>query len=348
MEQKKNLLVTFPVDLGNRTLESNLQYIFSNEMDFHRFAQEHADDSVCGQISLVDTLKYKINSTYKLRKIVKDYSRENKTILFHGLSPALFSYGTWNPKKSVIALDWTRNLYPSALGTALEKNWVFHLQRKIFRECTRIICWTDAVMDNLQEIYGVDKSSLFKAPVPFLIEKFAMLPRKTPKKPRVLFVGGDLERKGGDILLNGWNRSLKDRINLTMMTNNKLADIQGINFLPGIKYGSDIHKMTFENNDILVLPTKIDGYPLAICEAAAAGLTVITTKYALGAKEIIKNGYSGYITDTPERCIETLEYLLDNPQFIDSSKSLAYEIMQQKFAKDIIKQKHLNIINENY
>jgi len=200
-------------------------------------------------------------------------------------------------------------------------------------------------MENLERIYGIEKSRLFKVPAPFLVEQLDIPPRPTPAKPRVLFIGGELKRKGGDVLLQGWAHSLRDRCTLTMVTNDPSADIEGVHFLPGVKYGSAIHKKTFEEHDILILPTRMDAYPQVIGEAAAAGLAVITTKYALGAKEVIKDGVTGYIADTPEASIEFLSELLNNRHLIDLFKKKGYERMHQKFNRAAIRAGYLSVLN---
>ena len=345
MVSNNTLLVTFPVDLGNRTLESNQHSIFRNDMEFFRFAERHADDIDCGNLSFKKSLFYRIKSAFALRKIVRKYTREGKTILFNGLSPALFAYGVWKPEQTAIVFDWTRALYPSVLGMPIKQDWVFRLHRKVLRSCPKFLCWTEAIRANLSEIYGIDKSALFEVPAPFLVERLDIPPRPTPDKPRVLFIGGDLKRKGGDILLDGWQSLLKDKCSLTMVTNDPAANIEGIRFLPGIKYGSDIHKKTFEEHDILILPTRIDAYPQVIGEAAAAGLAVITTQYALGAKEVIVQGTTGYITDTPEESIVRLLDLLNNPALIDDFKKNGYKLMHQKFSKDIIRKRYLEVLD---
>ena len=344
MSSKKTLLVTFPVDLGNRTIESNLQAIFIDDMNFYRFAEEHSTDIDHGSVSINKSIQYRVKSALGLREIVTQYTKEGKTILFNGLSPALFAYGCWKPERTAIVFDWTRTLYPTQLGQPYKKNWVFKLHKKILNSCPKILCWTDAIMENLIQVYGVKESSLFKVPAPFLVEKLNIPLRPTPLKPKVLFVGGDLRRKGGDVLLESWRLFLQDKCHLTMMTNNAAANIDGIKFLPGVKYGSDIHRKTFEENDILILPTRIDAYPQVIGEAAAAGLAVVTTKFALGAKEIITNGTTGFIANTPEESINQLRYLLDNPYLIEDFKKGGYSVMHSKFTKEAIRASYLNVL----
>jgi glycosyltransferase involved in cell wall biosynthesis len=343
MKNKNILLVTFPVDLGNRTIETNLHDIFRDEMDFFRFAAQHAHELDRG-VDYKRSIRDRLFSIYSLRKALRPYVHSNGTIIFNGLSPAFLSYGSWRPKNTAIVFDWTRLLYPSVLGTEIKRDWVFHLHRHVLQKCPKILCWTDAIMNNLQEHYGVNASQLYKVPAPFMVEKLDIPPRPTPKVPRVLFVGGDLMRKGGDILLENFPKLLNSRCHLTMMTGNQAANIDGINFQPGIRYGTPAHRKIYEENDILVLPTRIDAYPQVIGEAAAAGLAVITTKFALGASEVILNGVSGYVSETQQGCIDKLVILLNSLDLIDEFKMAGYRHMHTKFSREQIKKQYLRIL----
>lgn len=343
VKMKNILLVTYPVDLGNRTIESNLHNLFKNDMDFFRFASQNADELDKG-INYNKSVRDRLFSIYPLRKALRPYVRTNRTILFNGLSPAFLSYGSWRPENTAIVFDWTRLLYPSILGTKIKKDWVFYLHRRVLRSCPKILCWTDAIMNNLQEYYGVNPSQLYKVPAPFLVENFDIQPRPTPQKPRVLFVGGDLKRKGGDILLANFQALLKSSCQLTMVTNDQAANVEDVNFQPGIRYGTTAHRKIFEDNDILVLPTRIDAYAQVIGEAAAAGLAVITTKFALGANEVVLNNVSGYISDSQQGCIESLVNLLKNPELIDEFKSAGYRHMHSKFSREQIRNQYMEVL----
>lgn len=89
---KKILLVTFPVDLGNRTIETNLHNLFSPDMDFFRFAAQHANELDMG-VDYKRSIRDRLFSIHSLRKALRPYVHENNTVLFNGLSPAFLSYG---------------------------------------------------------------------------------------------------------------------------------------------------------------------------------------------------------------------------------------------------------------
>lgn len=343
MVYKKNLLVTFPVDLGNQSYEANFHAILSQDLDFYRFPQ----DKTTKLPGLIGTIFSRVKSAFALRKIVRSYTSDGKKVIFHGISPALFAFGAWKPSQTAIVLDWTRNLYLSIQGKPLKKDWIFRLHRKVVNKVSMLLCMTDAILHNLEDVYEVRNSSLYRVHAPLLVDNLDIYPRSTPSKPRVLFVGGALRRKGGDVLLAAYRGSLRDKCSLTMMTNDVSARIDGVNFLSGISYGTAVHKKTFEEHDIFILPTRRDSYPVAIAEAAAAGLAVITTKFALGSKEVIIDGETGCIADSPEECITKLERLLDNPALIDKFKVKGYQYIHKKFAKEEIRKSYLTILNRN-
>jgi len=342
--KNKPLFVTFPVDFGNRTLESNLMKMFSNEMNFFRFAGDHAEKAQKKKITLYESIYYRLKSTVSLRRRVGETSKNGGLILFQNLSPALFSYGTWKKDKAVIVLDWTRTLHSEVYGTNIRKDLIYYAHKKIFNKCHKIFCWTDASINNIHKVYGIDKSKLYKVPAPFLIDALSIPPRETPLKPRVVFIGGDWLRKGGDILLNAWETKLKSKCQLTILTSDKSLEIDGVKIYTDIRYGTKEHKQIFEQNDILILPARFDAYPQVIGEAAAGGLAVVTTKFALGSHEVITHGKSGYVANSPEESIDFLVDLLNDPKKIDNFKVEGYNHMQKGFSIDEIRRQYFKLI----
>ena len=206
------------------------------------------------------------------------------------------------------------------------------------------MCWTDAVLNNIHLIYGIDKSKLFKVPAPYLISKLSILPRLTPLKPRVVFIGGDWFRKGGDVLLNAWETRLRLKCDLTILTSDKSLKIEGVTIHTNIRYGTLEHKQIFEQNDILILPGRFDAQPQVIGEAAAGGLAVITTRFALASSEIVLHEKSGFIAESPEESIDYLIELLDNPSKIDDFKKEGYKLMQENFSMEEIRKQYFKAL----
>lgn len=332
---KPFLLVTFPIDLGNRTYETNFKNLFGDQCEHYRFAADHAEELEQG-IDYRRNFRNRLEGAIQLRTTVKDACANGKNILFHGISPALFSYGAWKPDQTCIILDWTRCLYPRQLGNSAKKDLVWHMHRKVLNSCRRVLCMTAAAQESVILDYNIDPHQTLVVPAPFNLEALRMKPRITPQIPKFLFIGGDLKRKGGDLLLKAVSEGEIPPGSLTMVTNDRSADIPGLNYRPGIRFGTSEHRDLFNSHDVLILPTRMDSYPQAIGEAAATGLTVITTKFALGAREIIQDHLSGIITDSPEGAVESTRKLMDNASKIDNMKNRIYDDMLTKFSSDRI------------
>ncbi|WP_162418344.1 glycosyltransferase family 4 protein [Cyclobacterium roseum] len=341
---KSNILfITFPVDLGNKTLELNIQKIFNGDVDFISL-NDKIKHKVLG-INITNTYCNRLLNALHLREIIKSYSKTDCTIIFQGISPALFTLGAWQKANIIISLDWTRTLYAALLHKKFEKSIIFKIHQKLLLQCPKIICLTDAVYSNLLKTYKVEKYQLFRCPMPFDIDRFKFPFRNTPKVPRVLFIGADYHRKGGDLLVEAWKKELKGIVELTIVTNWLPEHPDGLTFIKGIKYGSDIHRNLFLNHDIFILPTRYDAYPQVIGEAAAAGLAVITTKFALGAREIIENGKNGYISDTQASCIQLLLNLVNDIDKINAFKKASRNIMEEKYSGDVIRSEFFRVID---
>ena len=57
-----------------------------------------------------------------------------------------------------------------------------------------------------------------------------MFPRKTPPKPNVLFIGRLFTLKGGEIIMKNLDKIINN-CNLTMVTEDKRANIKNVNYL---------------------------------------------------------------------------------------------------------------------
>lgn len=87
--------------------------------------------------------------------------------------------------------------------------------------------------------------------------------------------------------------------------------------------------------DLLVLPSKIDGRPLVVMEALAAGVPVIASDVG-GLKDLIIDGYNGYLV-TPGSVSEIEEkilYVLNNVDVLNGLKRGARTFAEQNLDKN--------------
>lgn len=343
---KKNLFITFPVDSGMKSSQDSYLNNFSNEFNFASFSYKY--DQKENYNKYIRKKRYRIISSVKLRSIINHYSKRNEKIIFHGLSPMLYTIGSYKFKNTILSLDATRALKDFVINKTIKKNFVFYIHRWILSKTPIILCWTDEVIDMLNTSYKIPKSQLFKTLPPFVLKTFLTKPRKTPKKPKVLFIGREFIRKGGDIILNNLSK-IKDRCSVTIVTENiKVLSKkeEHVIFLEG-NLNKENLKGLYRSHDILILPSKFDPYGLVLAEAASAGLAIITTKFALGSKDVVINNRSGFICETQNECIDKLSILLNDIKLIDQFKFKSFENIKEKFDQKKTHKSFLHLVNKS-
>ena len=113
---------------------------------------------------------------------------------------------------------------------------------------------------------------------------------------RILFVGGDLRRKGGDLLIEAVRRlraedGLPD-IELHLVTTAPVDDEPGVVVHRGLTSNSPALIEQYHLADVFALPTLGDCLPMVLAEAAATGLPLVSTD--VGAiHEIVRQGDTG-------------------------------------------------------
>jgi len=328
------------VDSGNRSYANNFASLLGSESDIISFPSIQPAD-VASQYYYQKHFLNRLKCQASLRSNVRLAMKRRQRILFHSISPALFSYGSWDGKKTCIIIDWTRALYPRALGHPIKKNIAWLLHRRVLQSCHQVLCMTEAARQSVILDYGIPESRAVKVPAPFDICMFSMKPRPTPSQPRMLFIGNDFERKGGDIILQAIKNRRFSEESVTIITSKKSDEIPDGCYQKPVLFGSPEHKELFRTHDLLILPTRMDSYPQVIGEASAAGLAVVTTKFALGAPEVIENGISGIVCDAPEEVVPRALELVGNISALDAMKLAAYQRMHEKFAPDNIRKAYL-------
>jgi glycosyltransferase involved in cell wall biosynthesis len=121
--------------------------------------------------------------------------------------------------------------------------------------------------------------------------------RATPDGvPRLLFVGGNFERKGGDLVLDVFRKHLKGRCVLDLVTRDPVASEDGVNVYRDLNADSPKLAALYEGAYAFVLPTRADCFSIASMEAMAKGLPVIVTGVG-GIPEIVEQGESGFLLE---------------------------------------------------
>jgi glycosyltransferase involved in cell wall biosynthesis len=146
-----------------------------------------------------------------------------------------------------------------------------------------------------------------------------------------LFVGGDLHRKGGDVLIDAI-RELRQTpgmpdVELHLVTTATVEPEPGIVVHHGLTANTPELIEQYHRADIFCLPTLGDCLPMVLAEAAAAGLPLVSTD--VGAiSEIVVDGVTGVLVPTGDAAalLAALGQLLVDPDLRCRLGAAAYDL----------------------
>lgn len=213
-------------------------------------------------------------------------------------------------------LDEMGTYYAHRRQPAAVENAKAKLYRRVFNRSAGVVAWSDWAAQSLIHDYGVEASNI-EIVHPGASSGFFAINRDSRaevRKPRILFVGGDFERKGGRDLLAAYEK-IRSRAELTIVTESAIEVPEGVEVVRGLKPGTHELFSVFASADIFCLPTKGDCTPVVLAEAQAAGLPVVTTSVGSNCDAVV-HGRTGYIVRPGQTSAleEHLGRLSDNTQ----------------------------------
>ena len=172
------------------------------------------------------------------------------------------------------------------------------LYRRVFRGADALTTWSQWAKDSLRDDYGVDPDAVTVIPPGVDLDLFSpdggQTEAETGSPVRVLFVGGDFERKGGRLLLACMRAGLAERCELHVVTGQQLPETPGVHVHHGLGPNDPRLLALYRSADIFALPTSADCLAVVLGEALASGLPVVTTNVA-GQPEAVRDGETGII-----------------------------------------------------
>jgi glycosyltransferase involved in cell wall biosynthesis len=151
---------------------------------------------------------------------------------------------------------------------------------------------------------------------------------------KVLFVGGDFERKGGPLLLDSMRNDelLSERCELHLVTGASIDPQPNVYVHRGVTANSPELLDLFSQADVFVLPSYAECLAVVLMEATAAGLPIITTEVGALA-EAVEPGQSG-LTIRPgdgAGLRQALETLVVDPARRRQMGRAGHTLAQRKF-----------------
>jgi glycosyltransferase involved in cell wall biosynthesis len=246
---------------------------------------------------------------------------EADVVFFNTQVPAALAGGLARQRPYVLATDitprqydvmgWAYNHSPDRDG--LLSRYKHAVNRQLFQRAARILPWSNWARDSLIADYGVDPARIEVVSPSVDLQRWRPgLPRQDGKV-RILFVGGDFYRKGGQPLLEAYRTLDSSKVELIAVTRTALPAERGVTVHSHIQPNSQELQQLYQSCDIFVLPTRAEAFGIAAVEASASGLPVIATRVG-GLPDIVQHEKTGFFIepDNVEELAGCLGRLVDD------------------------------------
>jgi len=187
--------------------------------------------------------------------------------------------------------------------------------RLFFRRCAALLPWSAWAAESMVRDYGADPARVHVVHPGVDLDRWRPGPPAAGGGPaRLLFVGGDFERKGGPGLLDVFRSHLRDRCELHLVTREAVPPEPGVHVHRGLAPTDSRLLELYRRSDVLVVPTLADCFTMAGLEGMACGLPVVTSRVG-GIPEAVVDGETGALVAPGDRgaLARTLETLAGDP-----------------------------------
>ena len=263
-------------------------------------------------------------------------------------------HSTWKGEAMVTKRDNPKKLNPNE-KSMLRFNFVLRsYEKKLMKRSDALIAVSKYTVDELTELYGINKKKIHVIYNGVDIQKFKPRPNRAELRREfglaedtkiVLFVGRLYHRKGLETLLHSIPPVLKEFSNVKFVISGKgfkqkeenlknLAkqlDIEEhVTFLGYVPDGKLPNLYSASN--IFVLPAIYENFPFAILEAQSTGLPVISTKVG-GIPEFLVDNENGFLIDPgdPPQLTQRVLTLLHDPKLAKEMGDRGRRLIEEKF-----------------
>lgn len=203
------------------------------------------------------------------------------------------------------------------VGTPLMAAISRRVEQRVYGSIDHVVANSTWIADSLRDDYGVPDQKLTMFPFGIVAPDFdeAVAPGTRDELPRIVFLGRQLERKGGLRLFDLHQRHLADRAELVLVTKDPVPAGTNVTVVDDLDTGQDRLWEILRSSAIFAFPSSIDQAPNSVLEAMAAGLPVIGERTG-AVPEMVEHDVTGLICDIGDdkMLLESLESLVGNAQ----------------------------------
>jgi len=255
------------------------------------------------------------------------------------LLPYLWAFVGPMDRPLVVELDWTLDqqeamapwYYGRAARTRRHHAVAQARQRAVFAKVELFTPMSRWAADGLRDV-GVTDDRIRVLPPGLDLQAWSCPPRERqgPGPLRLLFVGGDFRRKGGDLLVDAVMGALAGRVVLDIVTRDDVAPGRGVAVHRSTPNSPELRQL-YAQADLFVMPTRADCFGHAIVEAMASGLPAIVGDVG-GVRDIVDHGRTGWcIAPTSSALTGALTEALARRQELPTMGACARRVAEQRF-----------------
>ncbi len=294
-----------------------------------------------------------VRAGVRARRAIRTMRRRGPldALFIHTQVPAVLCADIERRIPTVVSLDATPLQYDElgahyghAPGNARLEAWKTRANRACLSNAVELVAWADWTKRGIVDGYGIPADRVTVIPpgvTPSIWSRAA--PATDDGTVRILFVGGDLVRKGGDVLLAAFARlrgdlaaaGRADAVELHLATGSDVGAADGVTVHRGLTANSPELVALYHASQVFCLPTRGDCLPMVLSEAGAAGLPLVSTAVA-GIPEIVRDDETGIVvpTDNVDALTSALRRLVDDPALRRRLGDGARALVSQRYDAD--------------
>lgn len=354
--EKKHVLCVATHILGGLTFSRYIKSILESRSDITFDYVSYDSDALKINAPALYRLSDSLQSAYQIKKHLESKSIKLKkydAIIFLSYHLAVPFKTEIKDKPTLICLDSTPSLAHRGNYQASKsvKTFVKALLAKVLNEINFKVAFkhtdlfltrTETVKESLVNDYGID-SRICEATYIAIEQPLSNKKIEVADKPKLLFVGNDFKRKGGDFILRVFRNHLRGRAELVLVSSSAKEFVspseEDITLFNKIPHDEVLELM--QHSDIFLFPTFKDEMGIAICEAVSNALPVIA-RQTCSQHELVKDGYNGYLMpfdSSEDDWAQKIKSLIESPDLIKEFGAHSQALAEKMFSKHVFENK---------
>lgn len=302
-ERVPNVAFVMEQHLGHRTYADNLRAALGEARDLHTQWIPIRYDTTSHWWEHIpnNALRAALRGRSEVRRGLADV--ECDVCIFNTQVPAMLGGRLARRTPYVLCMDDTPRLMDSVAKSYAHRpdagpvGWAkYRYNRHILQHAAGLAPWSNWARASLIDHYGVDPARIEVIPPGVDVSAWQPADHAAQGPMKILFVGFDFERKGGEILLQAFDTLAPGRAELRIVTQSAVPTRPGVEVHRGLSPNEPALRELFRTSDVFVLPSVFEMFGIAAVEAAAAGLALIVTSVG-GLGDLVIDGVTGFSID---------------------------------------------------